>query len=115
MIRNSKLLMNSIDGKERLKEKIIRGDRITPEEGVSLFEWDILELGQAADIRREMIVPGSEVGFIVDRIINYTNVCEAKCRFCAFHARGGVIEPYELSMDDILEKVEGLGAIGEPR
>jgi len=104
--------MISIDGKERLREKILQGGRITPEEGESLFAWNILELGMAADLRREMLVPGSEAGFIIDRIINYTNVCEAKCRFCAFHARGGVIDPYELSLDDILEKVEGLMAIG---
>lgn len=110
--REINFAMNSIERKERLREKISRGERITPEEGVSLFEWDIPALGQAAEMRRAMSVPGSEAGFIIDRIINYTNVCTAKCRFCAFHARGGVIDPYELSLDDILEKVEGLVEIG---
>lgn len=95
-----------------LKEKIYRGDRISPEEAVELFAWDIIDLGKAGDTRRKMAFPKEEVGFIVDRIINFTNICEAACTFCAFHARANLIEPYEMTMEDICAKVEELVAIG---
>ena len=95
-----------------LKEKIYAGQRISHEEALSLFSWHIIELGMAADYRMRLISPGDKVGFIIDRIVNFTNVCEAACAFCAFHARAGQIEPYELTLDEILAKVEELVAIG---
>jgi len=95
-----------------LKEKIYQGKRIKSEEAVQLFSWNIFELGMAADFRRGLVLPGDKVGFIVDRIINFTNICEASCAFCAFHARAGRIEPYELTIDEILSKVEELVQIG---
>jgi len=58
------------------------------------------------------VAPGDKVGFIIDRIVNFTNVCEASCVFCAFHARAGRIEAYELTLEEILAKVEELAAIG---
>ncbi|MHB8828267.1 MAG: CofH family radical SAM protein [Syntrophales bacterium] len=96
----------------KLTEKIYAGERVSGEEALSLFDWDILELGRAADFRTRLAAPGREVGFIIDRIINFTNICEAECRFCAFHARAGHIEPYELSIGEILLKVEELVAAG---
>lgn len=95
-----------------LEEKVYTGERISPEEGVRLFSWDMIDLGMAADFRRNLLSPGHEVGFIVDRIINFTNLCEASCAFCAFHARAGQIEPFELTLDEILAKVGDLVAIG---
>ena len=97
---------------DSLKQKIYDNKRITPEEACELFEWDILELGKAADYRRRVIFPKEDVGFIIDRIINYTNVCEAMCGFCAFHAEAGRVEPYELSIDEILHKAEELASAG---
>ena len=95
-----------------LKQKIHSGGRISPEEARELFSWDLLELGAAADERRARAVPADEVGFIVDRIINFTNLCEASCDFCAFHARANAIDAYELSIGEILGKVEELVAAG---
>ena len=60
-----------------LREKIYTGERITSVDAVKLFSWDILELGMAADHRRKLVTPGEEVGFIIDRIINFTNICQA--------------------------------------
>ncbi|HOJ13161.1 MAG TPA: CofH family radical SAM protein [Deltaproteobacteria bacterium] len=94
--------------KELLRRKIYEGRRIMPEEALDLFSWDLPELGMAADFRRRMAVPGDTVGFIVDRIINFTNVCEAACAFCAFHAKPGGPGRYESSMDEICGKVEEL-------
>lgn len=97
---------------DELKLKIYDNERITPEEACTLFSWDIIELGKTADYRRRTIFPKDDVGFIIDRIINYSNVCEAKCGFCAFHAEAGRVEPYELSIDDILRKAEELSSAG---
>ncbi len=98
--------------KNMLKKKIYTGERIDSHEAYSLFSWDVIELGMAADFRRKIVHPAERVGFIIDRIINYTNICQAKCAFCAFHAKAGRIEPYELSLDEICCKVEELVAAG---
>jgi len=98
--------------KNDLIKKIKSGDRINVEEGTSLFDWDIVELGSLADIRRKLIYPEETAGFIIDRIINYTNICEAQCRFCAYHSKAGRIDPYELQIDEILKKVDELKSIG---
>jgi len=92
--------------------KIYSGERITPEEALELFSWDLIDLGMAGDMRRRTVFPGKEVGFIIDRIINFTNICEAACAFCAFHARANLIQPYELTMDEICEKIEELVSAG---
>lgn len=88
-----------------LGRRILEGERISPQEARELFSWDLLELGRAADFRRRMACPGDTVGFIVDRIVNFTNVCEAACAFCAFHARAGRMVPYALSLDEICARV----------
>jgi cyclic dehypoxanthinyl futalosine synthase len=91
-----------------LYRKIYQGDRITPSEALELFSWDIIDLGKAGDMRRKITFPEETVGFIIDRIINFTNICEAACAFCAFHARANLIAPYELSREDIFSKIEEL-------
>jgi cyclic dehypoxanthinyl futalosine synthase len=92
----------------QLKTDIYTGKRISAEQALMLFKWDLIELGLAADHRRKLIYPKETVGFILDRIINYTNICEAQCAFCAYHAHAGRIEPYQLSLEDICRKVEEL-------
>ncbi len=97
---------------KNLYNKIIEGKRIHSKEALELFSWDLIDLGRCGDIRRKLIFPKEEVGFIIDRIINFTNVCEAACAFCAFHARANLIESYEMNIEEILEKVEELDTIG---
>ncbi len=97
---------------DHLKQKILSGARISPEEGLSLFRWDLHELGRAADFRRTLAHPGDTVGFIIDRIVNFTNICEAGCAFCAYHARAGAVEPYEMSDDEIFSRIDELVAAG---
>ena len=101
-----------VGAKEALKDKIVKGSRISADEAMELFSWDLIEVGKLGDTRRKQATPGDEVGFIIDRIINFTNVCEAACAFCAFHAKAGRMDAYELSREDILRKVEGLVVIG---
>src|SRR5207253_10472016 len=72
----------------------------------------LLELGAEADrIRREKH-PHGVVTFIVDRNINYTNVCVADCGFCAFYRRPKHAEGYTLSYEQIGQKIEETKALG---
>ncbi|MCU0846858.1 MAG: CofH family radical SAM protein [Spirochaetes bacterium] len=98
--------------KSALRDKIFSGSRISRSEAVGLFSWDILDLGAAADARRRIVHPEDTVGFILDRIVNYSNICEAQCGFCAYHARAGFVEPYELGIDGILGKIDELARMG---
>ena len=77
------------------------------EEALALLEQeDILTLGLAADACRRQRFPDDTVTFIVDRNINYTNICTSECRFCAFFRRPGHPEGYVLTHEEVLEKNE---------
>jgi cyclic dehypoxanthinyl futalosine synthase len=104
--------MENVIQNNDLYHKIYGGNRITSKEALDLFSWDIIDLGNAGDMRRKLAFPKEEVGFIVDRIVNFTNICEAACDFCAFHSRANLIGSYELTIDEICRKVEELVAAG---
>jgi len=72
----------------------------------------LLELGLEADRIRERLHPDGVVTFIVDRNINYTNVCVADCGFCAFYRRPKHAEGYTLSFEEIGAKIEETKALG---
>jgi len=101
-----------MSGLEFLKQRILAGRRIESADAVKLFSLPLPELGALADSRRRMIKDEDTVGFIKDRIVNFTNICEAKCKFCAFHARGGVIPPYEMALHEILKKIGEMNDTG---
>jgi cyclic dehypoxanthinyl futalosine synthase len=71
-----------------------------------------LELGLLADRKREELHPGGVVTYIVDRNINYTNVCVADCKFCAFYRRPKHAEGYVLSFEEIGRKIEEAKLLG---
>ncbi len=98
--------------KEDFKLKIESGERITPDEAINLFSWDLIELGKLGDLRRKRAFPREQVGFIIDRIINYSNICEACCAFCAYHAKANRVPSYELTNEEIIEKVKLLKVAG---
>lgn len=77
-----------------------------------LREADILELGMAADKVRKKLHPGNIVTFVIDRNINYTNICTNECKFCAFFRRVDHPEAYVLPNSVILEKIEETIAAG---
>jgi cyclic dehypoxanthinyl futalosine synthase len=72
----------------------------------------LLELGQLADAERYRHHPDEVVTYIIDRNINYTNVCVADCKFCAFYRRPKHTEGYVLSFEKIGEKIDECKAIG---
>ncbi|HLA80512.1 MAG TPA: cyclic dehypoxanthinyl futalosine synthase [Thermoleophilia bacterium] len=85
------------DGSER---------RLSDAEALGLLRSrDLLEVGARAHAARLRLVPGPLATFIIDRNINYTNVCVSGCRFCAFHCKPGAPEAFLLSEEDIFAKI----------
>lgn len=81
--------------------------RLTDAEALELLaSHDLLEVGARAHEMRERVAPGGLGTFIVDRNINYTNVCVSGCRFCAFHCRPGAADAFVLSKEEIFQKIE---------
>jgi cyclic dehypoxanthinyl futalosine synthase len=72
----------------------------------------LLELGAEADRVRQRLHPGDVVTYIVDRNINYTNVCVADCGFCAFYRRPKDSEGWTLSYEQIGAKIDEVKALG---
>lgn len=77
-----------------------------------LRQADLLAVGRLADNVRRRLHPDGRVTFVVDRNVNYTNVCVIGCRFCAFYRRPGDADSYLLSRGEILDKVAQLAACG---
>ena len=92
---------------DSIADKVFAGERITPEDALALYRHpNMLELAAMADFRRQQRVPGRTVTYIIGRILNYTNVCWVRCKFCAFYRVPGHDEGYLLSDQEILEKVK---------
>jgi cyclic dehypoxanthinyl futalosine synthase len=72
----------------------------------------LLELGAEADHARRKMHPGNVVTYIIDRNINYTNVCVADCGFCAFYRRPQHAEGWTLSYEQIGAKIDEVKALG---
>src|SRR5205807_1231134 len=94
---------------------LMRPDRTSSEfRGfVELYERaPLLELGALADQARWTLHPDNVVSYIIDRNINYTNVCVADCKFCAFYRRPKHADGYVLSFEEIGRKIEELKTLG---
>jgi cyclic dehypoxanthinyl futalosine synthase len=90
-------------------------DRSAPEfqEYLELYRSaSLFELGGRADAVRRRLHPERTVTYIIDRNINYTNVCVADCKFCAFYRRPKHGEGYLLSFEEIGRKVDEVKALG---
>ena len=98
---------------ESITRKVEAGERLTPAEGVTLLrDGDLIELGALADSVRERLHPEGVVTYIVDRNINYTNVCTAQCAFCAFYRDLPSKEGYLLTKAQLAQKIEETIALG---
>lgn len=86
-----------------IAEKVAAGQRLSREDGIALYASnDLLGIGQMADfVRREK--NGDRVYFMVNRHINPTNICENRCKFCAFSRSKGQDGAYEMTLDEIVE------------
>jgi len=94
-------------------QKIADGGRISSDEGLTLLqEADLLTMGEFSGAVRKKLHPERIVTFIVDRNINYTNICVNKCKFCAFYREADSPEAYVLSKEDIFQKIDETIALG---
>lgn len=93
--------------------KVISGRRISEEDGLTLLkDYDFLTLGQLANFVRKRKHPEREVTFVIDRNINYTNICVCKCRFCAFYRDVGAPDAYVIDRETLKEKIQETTALG---
>ncbi|WP_457642442.1 cyclic dehypoxanthinyl futalosine synthase [Persephonella sp.] len=93
----------------KIIDKVLNGERISEEEGLKLFEEaDLLTLGRLADFLRKKKHPENIATFVVDRNVNYTNVCVAGCKFCAFQTKKGSPDAYILEFEEIYQKIQEL-------
>ncbi len=95
---------NRLDPLAVVEEKLARSERLSAGDGLALFESDdLLRVGRMADrVRRASV--GDDVFFVVNRHINYTNVCRNRCRFCAFSRREGEPGAYTLTVQEVVAK-----------
>ncbi len=98
---------------QAIADKVARGGRLTRAEAIELYEtaptW---RLGALADLVRARKHPDRIVTYIIDRNVNYTNVCVARCAFCAFYRPVGSPEGYVLGFEELFRKIDETIALG---
>ena len=98
---------------QEVLSKALSGERLNVEDGVTLFqEGDLIQLGQVANYIRKQKHPENLVTFVIDRNINYTNVCTCRCKFCAFYCDSDSPKAFVLSDEEIFKKIEETEAVG---
>jgi len=95
-----------------LEDKLMAGERLTREEALSLWNLDLLTLGRLAQRVRWRLHPEPTVTYVVDRNINYTNICVSGCRFCAFYRPPGSPDGYVLEEAVLREKLAQTRELG---
>lgn len=100
----------AIDGAVR---RVLDGGRLAAAEALALYDGlPTHRLGQLADAARAARHPDGVVTYIIDRNVNYTNVCVARCNFCAFYREVGAGDGYVLGFDEIFAKIDETIAVG---
>lgn len=96
-----------------VKKLTTTNKRINNKEALDLIQnTSLVDLGILATKRKEELHPKKVTTFVVDRNINYTNVCWVDCKFCAFYRHGRDEDSYVLKFDEIDQKIEELLEIG---
>src|SRR6478672_8642114 len=105
--------------RDALSEKVLEGARISSEEALQVYQLPLEELGALANERRNLAKAKSYGGrgreivtYIADRNINYTNVCNVYCKFCAFYRTERDEDHYVLSREQFDQKLDELSAAG---
>src|SRR5947209_12337587 len=94
-------------------DRVLAGRRMTAEECATLLDSDdIARMGVAADEVRRRRHSDDVVTYIIDRNVNYTNVCNVVCTFCAFYRRPGKPDTYVKTFEEICEKIDETIALG---
>jgi len=93
--------------------RVLDGGRLAAAEALALYDGlPTHRLGQLADAARAARHPEGVVTYIIDRNVNYTNVCVARCNFCAFYREVGAGDGYVLGFDEIFAKIDETIAVG---
>lgn len=88
-------------------ERALQGKRLTLEDGVALLKSnELLAIGKVADVIRKRMHPENIVTFVIDRNINYTNICKVKCRFCAYYRNEEDEDAFILTQEELDKKIE---------
>lgn len=94
-------------------DRALAGKRLTTDDCTALLESDdFVRIGLAADEIRQRWHADDVVTYIIDRNINYTNVCNVVCTFCAFYRRPGAADTYVRTKEEIFEKIDETIALG---
>src|SRR5688572_25923694 len=98
---------------ESIIGKVTNGGRVSADEAHALYlHAPTHVLGHLADGIRRRKHPHRTVTYIIDRNVNYTNVCVAKCNFCAFYRDVGSSEGYVLGHEEIFRKIDETSGVG---
>jgi len=86
---------------------VLDGQRLNEDDALALFQSDdLLTIGSTADEICKSLHPEGHITYVVDRNINYTNICVAGCRFCAFNREAGAADAYVLSRRELGRKIK---------
>src|SRR5512138_601855 len=97
------------DTADAVIDKVLAGGRIDAAEARRLYQQlPLPELGALADAVRQRLHPGRVVTYIIDRNINYTNVCDVYCTFCAFMREERATDSYVLTPAQVGAKIQEL-------
>jgi cyclic dehypoxanthinyl futalosine synthase len=98
---------------DQIVAKVMQGGRVSAAEALQLYrEAPTHVLGRLADTTRLRKHPEGVVTYIIDRNVNYTNICVARCNFCAFYRPVGSREGYVLGFEEIFSKIDETIAVG---
>src|ERR1041384_59278 len=96
-----------------LADRVRAGERLTADEALDLYRRaPTAALGRLADSIRARKHPDRVVTYIIDRNVNYTNVCVARCNFCAFYSPVGSSDGYVLGFEEVFRKIDETIALG---
>src|SRR6266542_3581044 len=98
---------------QSILDRALAGMRLSADDCTALLDsYDIARIGVAADEIRQRRHADNVVTYIIDRNINYTNVCNVVCTFCAFYRRPGATDTYVRTIDEISAKIDETIALG---
>lgn len=94
------------DGLLDILEKVEKGTRLSREDGIRLYnEPNLTAVGHLANIVRER-KHGAKTYYVRNQHINYTNICNKRCKFCSFYAKKGGPEPYEMTLEEVKQRLD---------
>ena len=98
---------------DQIADKVTAGGRVSADEALALYRHaPTALLGRLADGIRARQHPDRIVTYIIDRNVNYTNICVARCNFCAFYREVGSSDGYVLGFEEIFRKIDETIAVG---